>query len=361
LVVYWRQGAIVFENYFTGHRITAKPEAVVLLNCFENWRTLSEVQTEFKNYKPASLAKSVRELVQRHLLVQEGSAESRMDRRLEKTWSTWLPSAGMLQFGTRNARYDSNLRGVWRRFQERARANPLPSPVKHYPKSAQIRLPEPQKTGIFPETLLARRTWRRFSKNPIRLSDLATLLGLTWGIQRWLEIPKVGRLAFKTSPSAGARHPIEAYVLAVNVDGLPRGLYHYAADRHSLELLKLRARPKDLVRLLGNQWWYAPASALFLMTAVFSRNHWKYQHPAAYRTVMIDAGHICQTLCLVATWLGLAPFCTMALDQVVVEKELGIDGIEESIVYAAGVGTLPRGTNWAPWPRPAHWNAIAHT
>jgi hypothetical protein len=53
---------------------------------------------------------------------------------------------------------------------------------------------------------------------------------------------------------------------------------------------------------------------------------------------MLDAGHLCQTFCLVATWLGLAPFCTAALKDTLIEKDLGIDGICESVLYVAGVG-----------------------
>jgi SagB-type dehydrogenase family enzyme len=190
------------------------------------------------------------------------------------------------------------------------------------------------------------------------LDDLATLLGLTWGVQRWVNFPGIGRVALKTSPSAGARHPIEVYVLAVNVENLPRGIYHYAPDNHHLELLKRNSSPRDIVKFLGNQWWYASAGALMLMTAVFPRTQWKYPDAAAYRTVMIDAGHVCQTFCLVATWLGLAPFCTMAFDQALVEKELAIDGVGESVVYAAGVGSPPSGADWAPWPHPSRWAGI---
>jgi len=115
----------------------------------------------------------------------------------------------------------------------------------------------------------------------------------------------------------------------VKVGGLPRGLYHYAADNHRLELLSRNATSRDLMAFLGNQWWYRPAAALMLMTAVFPRNQWKYRDSAAYRTVMLDAGHVCQTFCLVATWLGLAPFCTMAFDQILVERKLRVDGVKE--------------------------------
>jgi hypothetical protein len=52
----------------------------------------------------------------------------------------------------------------------------------------------------------------------------------------------------------------------------------------------------------------------------------------------------------VATWLGLAPFCSMALADSRIERDLKIDGVSESVLYAAGVGTRPQGMDWAPWP-----------
>jgi hypothetical protein len=41
----------------------------------------------------------------------------------------------------------------------------------------------------------------------------------------------------------------------------------------------------------------------------------------------------------------------MALAESKVEKALCLDGISESVVYAAGVGTRPT-KDWAPWPGP---------
>jgi hypothetical protein len=48
-------------------------------------------------------------------------------------------------------------------------------------------------------------------------------------------------------------------------------------------------------------------------------------------------GHLCQTFCLAATWLGLAPFCTMALADSTIEYDLKIDGVTESIIYVPGL------------------------
>ena len=57
-----------------------------------------------------------------------------------------------------------------------------------------------------------------------------------------------------------------------------------------------------------------------------------------------------QTFCLAATSMGLAPFCLMGLADSAIERDLGIDGITESVLYAAGAGCRPRGATWAPLP-----------
>lgn len=225
----------------------------------------------------------------------------------------------------------------------------MPPAQKTCVGARQLLLPPPHCPGEFPQVLLARRTWREFSPVPVTFETLATLLGLSFGVQSWLHVRGLGRVALKTSPSGGARHPIETYLLALRVQGLPSGLYHYAAATHRLELLSRGANRAQVTRYLNGQWWFAGASAVVFMTGVFARTQWKYPAPRAYRIVLLDAGHICQTFCLVATWLGLAPFSTMALADSRIEKALRLDGVSESVLYAAGVGTPPRSAKWAPW------------
>ncbi|HUJ29651.1 MAG TPA: SagB family peptide dehydrogenase, partial [Candidatus Acidoferrum sp.] len=173
----------------------------------------------------------------------------------------------------------------------------MPKPVKRYVRAPQMRLPPPRTHGEFARALLGRHTWRRFSRQPLSLSDLGTLLGLTWGVREWVSVPGVGRLALKTSPSGGALHPIEAYVLARRVKELAPGLYHYNSERHHLELLRRGATSRQVTGYLAGQWWFSNAAALILMTAVFPRTQWKYHSPGAYRVVLTEAGHLCQTFC----------------------------------------------------------------
>jgi SagB-type dehydrogenase family enzyme len=175
----------------------------------------------------------------------------------------------------------------------------------------------------------------------VALPALSTLLHLTAGVQSWVTAKGEGRVPLKTAPSGGARHPIEAYVLARRVRSLDPGIYHYAADRHALERVPGSAAPPAFDEVLPTQSWYRGAAALVLFTAVFERTRWRYRSPRAYRAVLLEAGHVCQTFCLTATWLGLAPFCSMAIADAFAERTLGIDGVSEAVLYAAGVGSRP--------------------
>jgi SagB-type dehydrogenase family enzyme len=92
---------------------------------------------------------------------------------------------------------------------------------------------------------------------------------------------------------------------------------------------------------------------MVFFTSVFARILWRYPYARAYRAALIETGHVCQTFLLAATRLRLAPFSVMALADSVIERDLGIDGISESVLYAAGVGRPPRGVSWAPLARGA--------
>ena len=199
------------------------------------------------------------------------------------------------------------------------------------------------------EGLAARRTWREFGGEHVSLATIARLLWWVWGVHGWVAHGE-GRSALRTSPSAGARQIIEVYLVASRVSGLEPGFYHYEMDRHRLVRLPGRVSKRTLERFIPRQWWFHAASALFVMSAMFKRAQLRYPFPRAYRSALLEAGHFCQTLCLSAEALGLAPFCTHALADRVVEDALGLDGVDESVVYAAGVGHKPPDGQWRPWP-----------
>jgi SagB-type dehydrogenase family enzyme len=347
LVSYWRGEQLIFENFLTRRRASASPLTTTILHFFDRARPLQALCASLTEYAPASLRRAVQSLTRHSLLQRRGQKTPAGERELA-AWSEWNPAAGFFHLSTKDLQFERDAAKEFRDLVRLAKSKPIPRPIKCYPKALQVRLPSPPTDAEFACVLLERRTWRQFSKRPVALPPLGSLLGLTWGVRRWVDIPKIGRIAAKTSPSGGALHPIEAYVLARNVEGLRAGLYHYNPEGHRLEFLRRRASSRQITEYLANQYWFGGAAFVVFMTAVFARTRWKYDYARAYRAVLIEAGHLCQTFCLTATWLGLAPFCTMAFADSKVEKVLGIDGVSESVIYVAGAGIRPEN------PRQAH-------
>lgn len=341
LLVYWEGDQVVFENYRTRVAVTADPQTLSILNFFDRWRRPDDILRHLNGYTPNSVRDALRRLVAVSLLVEEHTPEAERDARVNKIWGDWLPHAGF-HFATKDLRYVGVRRGAARLRAFLARS-PQPPFFKSYPRAKHVRLPPADRPEYqFLRVLTARKTHRSFSEGRLRLEDLATLLFYTWGVTGFFEVPVLGNLPHKTSPSGGARHPGEVYVVALRVQGLRPGLYHYNARRHQLEELRRGTLLEQVVQYCGAQPFVRKASAVFLMTAVFPRVMWKYRHARYYRVVLLDAGHLAQTFCLVATWLGLAPFSLGALNDSLIEKDLGLDGIGESAIYVTGVG-LPRG------------------
>jgi SagB-type dehydrogenase family enzyme len=189
------------------------------------------------------------------------------------------------------------------------------------------------------EVLAARKSVRHFSSEPIRFEELSAILYHTWGRISYYKTPEFGVLLHKSSPSAGARHPTEVYVVANNVAEIRKGIYHYSVKTNSFELLKAGDFRRRCLEYCAGRIWGENAAALFITTSVVARTTWKYRVARTYRTLMLDVGHLSQTFYLVCTALGLGPFCTGVTCDIVIEKDLGIDGVNETIMFVTGVGT----------------------
>jgi SagB-type dehydrogenase family enzyme len=278
---------------------------------------------------------------------QRNSPENARQKALRK-WRAWNPAAGFFHLSTKDV-YTEKITPEEIAFVEQlAKTHRVPRPLKAYRGGSAIDLERDSFSGEFPRVLRERRTWREFSVRQVSRKTLSTLLQLSFGIQAWEDVPGMGRLAQKTSPSGGALHPCEAYVLARRVAGVAPGIYHYDAGGHRLQRLRRGMTSAEIQRDLVGQWWFRGAAFVVFVTAVFARTQWKYDYARAYRAVLIEAGHLCQSFCLTATWLGLAPFCTIAVADTRIEKSLGLDGISESVIYAMGAGHKPEKTRAAP-------------
>ena len=347
LIFFWKDGRLIVQNYASGARLTGTPKLVHLLSVLGGWRSAKSVTAALGRTDLDQVAGGLAWLADQSILDRSDRQASTWDEALAG-WARWTPEATFFHFATKDVPFTPPAQSE-AVLREKAKRQRPPSPLKRVTGVSRVQLPLEDANDGVSRTLLQRRTWRRFASESLDLPRLATLLRLTWGVQRWLVVPGQGKLALKTSPSPGARHNLEAYVLARRVEGLRPGLYHYDPDGHALARLPVKRTPR-ISSYLPHQTWYDAASALVLMTAVFERAQWRYGYPAVYRSILIEAGHFGQSFCLLATALGLAPFTSGAFADSVIEKDLGIDGARESVVYACGVGRRPGGLDWAPSP-----------
>ncbi len=341
LVSYWVGPVLVFENYVTRQRLAGDSFFCDLLAFCDQPRRFAEICSRFPDVKPAAILDGIRRS-QRYSLLQTSTGKSQKTNDLMQGWEKWSPSASHFHFATKDVQYEPGEAEDFSSLRQLAKQKPLPRRRKRYSCIKSVQLSKPRTCSEFDRVLQQRRTWREFSRQPLDLRRLEALLWLSFGVQGWAKIPGVGRLPLKTSPSGGALHPLQAYALIRNVQGVAPGIYRYDDEGHNLELLRAGCGRAELKKFLAGQDWFSGCAFVVFLTAVFPRSQWKYEHPRAYRVVLAEAGHVCQTFCLTATWLGLAPFCTMALADTKIEQALGVDGVAESVLYAMGAGLRPK-------------------
>lgn len=300
-------------------------------------------------------------LVERGLLVSEGD---RLDERLRS--SGWNRQAAVYHFLTRWRGVDiRNCEGeVIPADEEDVRAflelrGPAPPAFRTAEApSCVVELPEVRPEGDLYSVLARRRTTRGFDDSrPLPLEELALVLDQVFGCHGHATAAG-GELQMlkKTSPSAGGLHPIEAFPLVLDVAGLDTGIHHYDARRHTLELVEpfeCHTARTLATQFVCGQTYFGTAHVLLLLVARFDRSYWKYRdHPKAYASILLDAGHLSQTLYLVATDRGLGAFVTTVVNNAEIDERLGLNGVDEGTVAVCGVGLPGAQTPFDPEFRP---------
>jgi len=206
-------------------------------------------------------------------------------------------------------------------------------PFKQYPDVEKIKLPTDWEMDIsLMQSLLYRRSCRRYADKALSMKELAMLLWASQGISG-----RAGNFFFRTAPSAGALYPVETYLSVQNIESLVPGLYHFHPAEFCLERMRDGFAGKEVASGALGQNFMAKAGVVFIWSAILRRNFSKYGH-RGLRYVMLDAGHICQNLLLAAEGLQLGACPVAAFYDDELNGLLGLDGEEESVIYLASVG-----------------------
>lgn len=181
-----------------------------------------------------------------------------------------------------------------------------------------------------------RQSRRTFLKESITLDELSFLLWATQGIRRLLD----RKTAFRTVPSAGARHALETYLAVLDVKGLEQGFYRYLPFEHELlfEFPEKQIEQKLIDAALGQK-FVGQAPLVFIWSAIPYRMEWRYDL-TAHKLIAIDAGHVCQNLYLACEAIHAGTCAVAAYHQELLDELLRLDGQEEFAVYLAPVGKV---------------------
>jgi len=208
---------------------------------------------------------------------------------------------------------------------------------KTYPRMSKIKLNNAKfQLNNFSDIIRKRCSARQFSDLPMSKDELSYLLFLSCGLT---SLGKTLNESRRPYPSAGARYPLEVYPLILNCEEIKKGLYHYNVKENLLELLLEEDLRDWIIENTSGEKWMAETSVIFIITGVLDRTRIKYGE-RGYRYALLEAGHLGQNFCLLATELGLGS-CALGgyIDQEV-DKLLDIDLQEEFTLYLIAVGKL---------------------
>ena len=197
--------------------------------------------------------------------------------------------------------------------------------------------------GILTETdvyncIKKRRSHRNFSDAPLSIAELAFLLWATQGVQR--VFGKNNFATYRPVPSGGARHPFETYLFINRAAGIIPGVYRYLPLTHRLVLLfDEGCTPSKVGALASGQTFVGEAAVVFIWSCIPYRSEWRYD-VAAHKTMLLDAGHLCQNLYLACGAIGCGTCAIGSYDQDAIDEFLKLDGDEEFVVYLAPVGKV---------------------
>ncbi len=214
-------------------------------------------------------------------------------------------------------------------------------PEKHNEKII-IELPKPRfESDIsLEETLHKRRSIRNYSDDPLTMEEVSQILWAAYGLTK----PYPGGPAFlrgglKTAPSAGARYPLEIYLVAGNVTELSAGIYKYKAEDHSIVKISDGDVRKKLAKAALEQSWIQEAPASLVYSAVYSRTTDIYGDRGRERYVCMDLGHSAENVYLQAVALDMGTVAIGAFSDIKVKLLINMTREEEPI-YIMSLGKL---------------------
>jgi SagB-type dehydrogenase family enzyme len=169
---------------------------------------------------------------------------------------------------------------------------------------------------------------------------LSALLHYAYGVRKRSLAYNTKGFPSRMAPSSGGLQSIEVYFTVNAVEGLEKGLYHFNANRNTVELLDRGNMRRKVVRSCLYQDWLDAASIVLFLACDLNKLYWKYGR-RSYRMTHIDLGIVAENLHLVATALRIRSCMVAGYIDDAVHHLLQIDGRMEFIGLLMAVGRKP--------------------
>ena len=220
---------------------------------------------------------------------------------------------------------------------------------KEYPLNKHIKLLPPQQLPedeSFDQILLRRRSgqkWKQPSLNLQQLSDILYYanegnLILRQKMQKKVSGSLVKKNEIFEQLFLSSYSAIETYFIALKVDDMEMGLYHYNLRTHEAVLIKKGDFSNEITEMCIGQISPAQASCVFIFTTIWERYMYRYRHPRAYRNLLINVADFAHQYILLATTLKLSTWLTPALRDEKADELLGVNGYIEAPLYVVAIG-----------------------
>lgn len=347
---------LVIENILTMERYSiSDPRLFDILHSLTEWteRDIAlEVVRDCLNLDDGGHA-VLEKLLDRGFLVTKESESATLDAAARK-WEqyNWRPALWYYLYQRNHPFVDYSTWEAWeednQRMEKYAEEEPIPPIYKTYDDTQQVSLPNIDNMGELAsvsEALSATPWSQPFGKdgsNPVDIDCLSQLLYVTFGETGRIKFEGQGEFLTKTSPSGGARHPTEAYVLAIDVDGLPEGVYHYSVKDHALDVIRqdktAASMEETLYGLDLNTGPNFDINVVVVLTSILARSMWRYREARSYRVILHDIGHLLETMKLAGISLGHYTYFNHGFDESKIENLLDVDGFKEPAFMYAAVG-----------------------
>lgn len=184
------------------------------------------------------------------------------------------------------------------------------------------------------ETILRRRSTRRYTGEDLNFAELAWLLDFTYQPQHY------AAQGFDPAPEFAHLELLSTFVAVLGVQGLEAGCYYYAPQAQELRQIRFKNFRPEIHHLCLGQDLGRDSAAVVFHTADLAAATALYGE-RAYRTLHLDSGHLGQRLNLAAIRLGLGVSGIGGFFDDQVNEVLGIPE-QEAVLYITTLGRPAR-------------------